>query len=187
MKIPRPMLIAVGVAPLVALFALLAWGVFRNDANPGSLAVFNNMGEVTIGSQPMPPFTLELYNGSQFSSESLGGKVVMIDFWASWCPPCRAEAAGLETVWQEYEDRGDVAFVGVAIWDRDADALKFLQQSQASYSIGKDPKGNLAVEFGVTGIPEKYFIGPQGQVLRKFVGPIDEGRLRSVLDDVLNR
>lgn len=187
MLIPKGVLAAVGVAPIAALFALLAWGTLRTNANPGSLAVFNSSGEVASHIPALPNFSLDLYSDGQFDSKTLAGKVVMVDFWASWCPPCQAEAPGLERVWERYKDRGDVAFVGVAIWDRDADAQAFLKRMGTTYVTGKDPRGLLAVEFGVTGIPEKYFIGPDGKVLRKFVGPMDEARLDSIVAELLAR
>ena len=181
------LLVAIGLTPIAGLFALLAWGTLRPNANPGSLAVFNKAGEVASHISTAPRFSLDLYKGGQFDSTTLKGKIVMIDFWASWCPPCEAEALGIQRVWQEYKDRGDIAFVGVALWDRDQDVRAFLDRTESTYVVGKDPKGALAVEFGVTGIPEKYFIAPNGQVLRKFVGPMDEQRLKALLDDLIAR
>ena len=80
------------------------------------------------------------------------------------------------------------AFVGIDIWDRDEERVaEFLRKTGASYIIGVDPRGELAVEFGVTGIPEKYFIDPSGVIVRKFVGPMNEARLSAILDELLAR
>ncbi len=184
LKVPRWILITIGVVPVIAFFALLVWGVMRKDANPGSLAVYDSTGEAAVNARALPAFTLKTFDGGQFESSSLRGKVVMIDFWASWCPPCKAEAPGLDRVYQAYKAKG-VEFVGVAIWDRDADVQEFLATVGTSFVTGKDPRGELAVEFGLTGIPEKYFINARGEIVRKFVGPMDEARLSKVLDEIL--
>lgn len=184
LKVPRWILITLGVAPVVAFFVLLAWGVMRKDADPGSLAVFNSSGESAVNVRVMPAFTLQTFDGKQFDSTALQGKVAMIDFWASWCPPCKAEAPALDRVYLAYKANG-VEFVGVAIWDRDVDVQKFLAEAGTTFTTGKDPRGELAVEFGLTGIPEKYFVNTRGEIVRKFVGPMDEARLSKVLDEVL--
>ena len=183
-KVPRWIFITIGVAPVIAFFILLAWGMMRKDVNPGSLAVYDATGEAAIKMQVLPAFTLETFDGGQFESSSLQGKVAMIDFWASWCPPCRVEAPGLDRVYRAYKAAG-VEFVGVAIWDRDVDVQNFLATVGTSFVTGKDPRGELAVEFGLTGIPEKYFVDARGNIVRKFVGPMDEVRLSRVLDEIL--
>ena len=187
MRVPRGLIVAAGLTPIIALFALLIFALTRPEQNPGSLAVFDSTGEVRIRERPAADFTLELFDGSEFDSKSLRGQWVMVDFWASWCPPCRAEAGALENVWQQYRTRG-FAFVGIDIWDRDEERVaEFLRKTGASYIIGLDPRGELAVEFGVTGIPEKYFIDPSGVIVRKFVGPMNEARLSAILDELLAR
>ena len=184
MRIPRWGLITVGVLPVASIFALLVWGIVRQDGNPGGLLVFDSTGEARFTRQQSPDFTLTLFDGTPFNSESLRGQVVMVDFWASWCVPCQIEARTLEAVWRLYQDRG-VAFVGVDIWDKESRATEFLEKIGTSYIVGVDPRGEVAVTYGVTGIPEKYFIGPQGRILRKFVGPMNEKRLSRVLDELL--
>ena len=109
---------------------------------------------------------------------------MFLDFWASWCPPCRQEAPDLVEVYLEYQDR-PVEFVGVDIWDdRDA-AEDYLALFNVPYPNGRDEDGTVAIDYGVRGIPEKFFIGPDGSVLKKFVGPIKGADLRQVLDDLL--
>ena len=185
MRIPRWGLMAAGLLPLIALFALLVWGLLRPGAgDPGGLAIFTSTGEVKVVRPEASDFSLTLYDGQPFTFSSLRGQPVLLDFWASWCLPCLVEAETLESVWRQYEDRG-VVFVGIGIWDSDDSARAFIQEFDTSYLVGPDPKGEIAVEYGVTGIPEKYFIDANGQVVRKLVGPMDEARLTQALDELL--
>ena len=177
-------LIAAGVLPVAAIFALLVWGFVHQDRNPGGLLVRDSTGEARVTRRQAPDFTLALFGGGQFQSQSLRGRVVVVDFWASWCPPCLAEASTLEAVWSRYKDLG-VVFVGVDIWDKEEQAIEFLERFETSYIVGVDPRGELAVAYGVFGIPEKFFLDPQGQIVRKFVGPMGEAQLSEVLDELL--
>ncbi len=108
----------------------------------------------------------------------------MINFWASWCPPCREEAPTLAEVYHEYQNE-PVEFVGVDIWDREDDALQYINQYSVTYPNGVDDRGVIAIDYGVRGIPETFFISPNGVVLKKFVGPINAATLRAVLDESL--
>jgi cytochrome c biogenesis protein CcmG/thiol:disulfide interchange protein DsbE len=169
---------------MVGLIALFAWGLAKSDQMPGGIAVNAQLGEVEIRSGPVRPFELALFDDGILTPEKLRGQVVMVDFWASWCPPCRAEAPTLARVYREYQDKG-VEFVGVAIWDTAEDAQAYLQQFGVTYPSGLDPKGRMAMDYGVTGIPEKYFISRDGTLVKKFNGPMDEARLKQVLDELL--
>ena len=142
-------------------------------------------GEVSVRARPAPELhLLTLPDGRTIQNDGLRGKVVLVDFWSSWCPPCRAEAAGLAAVYREY-DGAEVEFVGVAIWDETGDVLRHLERYDVGYPNGLDAKGIRAVEFGVRGVPEKFFLDREGTIIRKLTGPIPPERLRQVLDELL--
>ncbi len=186
MKLPRWAVISIGLLPLVLLFALFVWGVFIRDSNNATgLATFTSAGEAKVLRETPSPFTLTLFDGGQLSLSDLQNKnkVVMVDFWASWCVPCRQEARDLEATWQRYKDKG-VAFLGIAVTDSDSEARSFVKQFNTTYPTGPDKKGTIAVSYGFTGIPEKYFI-LDGKVVKKLVGPLTESRLSAVLDELL--
>ena len=166
-------------------YALLGLALFRSGGEPGSLGVNKDFGEVSIEEKPAPDFTLELLQGGSVSLGDLRGRVVLVDFWASWCPPCIEEAPILNSVYEEYRERG-VEFLGVCIWDTTKGCEQFLQEFDVAYPSGRDSEGVILVDYGVKGIPEKFFIDAQGRVARKFAGPIrDEDILRSILDEML--
>jgi cytochrome c biogenesis protein CcmG/thiol:disulfide interchange protein DsbE len=118
------------------------------------------------------------------SLSELRGKVVMLDFWSSWCPPCRQEAPALARVYREYEGR-NVEFVGVAIWDDPGDVARYAKEFDLPYPNVLDEKGQIAINYGVAGIPEKFFIDAGGTLIRKFVGPMRPDDLRATLDQLL--
>ncbi len=170
--------------PVLALFGLLAWALVKSGGTPGGFGVNSAFGEVSVDAEAAREFSLELLDGTTITLSGLRGKVVMLDFWASWCPPCRQEAPVLAQVYREYQGRG-VEFVGVDIWDRWEDALAFVERYDVSYPNGVDRKGAIAIDYGVRGIPEKFLINGDGVVVTKFVGPMDAGTLRATLDEML--
>ena len=180
----RSIVIAAVAIPVLAFLAILAWASFTSGPARGGLAVNANTVELDAFGEAAPEFSLELMGGGGITSDELEGRVVMLDFWASWCAPCREEAPVLAQVYAEYRDRG-VEFVGVNLWDNAGDAEVFLQQQGHKYPNGVDEGGKIAISYGVRGIPEKFFIDRQGRIVRKFSGPMTEDRLRLILESML--
>ena len=166
----RAVILTSSAVVFAAFLALLGLALFRSGGEPGSLGVNKDFGEVSIEEKPAPDFTLELLQGGSVSLGDLRGRVVLVDFWASWCPPCIEEAPILNSVYDEYSERG-VEFLGVCIWDTTKGCEQFLQEFDVAYPSGRDSEGAILVDYGVKGIPEKFFIDAQGRVARKFAGP----------------
>jgi cytochrome c biogenesis protein CcmG/thiol:disulfide interchange protein DsbE len=155
--------VAVGVGVLV----LLAFALF----SPG--------GGRPLQGEPAPDFTLASFDGSEISLSDLQGQVVVLNFWASWCSPCRQEAADLQSVWEMYEGQGAV-FLGVSHKDAEDAARAFVEEFGLTYSNGADPGGKISRAYGITGVPETFVIDGEGKVARSYIGPVvaDELALR---------
>ena len=169
---------------LAWFFSLLGWALSRSGGVPSGMGVNDVFGEISIKEKPAPNFTLETLDGESVTLSDLKGKVVLLDFWASWCPPCRQEAPGLAQVYKEYEDRG-VEFIGISVWDHLNDAKDYVQRFGIIYLSGLDSQGTILVDYGVRGIPEKFLIDTQGQLVAKFIGPSYVEELRETLDQML--
>ncbi|MCL5958208.1 MAG: TlpA family protein disulfide reductase [Chloroflexi bacterium] len=141
-----------------------------------------------LGSNPAgktaPNFKIATFDGGEVSREALLGKPVVVNFWASWCPPCREEAPTLEKIWRQYRDKG-VVFVGVAWRDNDQDSLAFIKEFGVTYPNGPDVGGKIGSAYGITGVPESFFITREGKVTRKFLGAISERQLTSFIEEIL--
>ncbi|PKB73899.1 MAG: hypothetical protein BZY72_04660 [SAR202 cluster bacterium Io17-Chloro-G8] len=175
-----------GGAVISALIAILSWASISTGGNPGGLAVNSDLVEFEIDASAARDFDLDLIGGGTVQLSDLRGKVVMVDFWASWCPPCRVEAPALAKVYQEFQGQ-PVEFLGVDIWDNIGDAELFLQQEGQAYPNGFDASGVVAIDYGVRGIPEKYFIDREGILVKKLSGPLIETTLRNTINELLER
>jgi len=183
----KPKLLIVLIAiPAIALISLLGLALIDSGGQPAGIVINNVFGEEKVNETPAREFALELFNGGTLHLSDLRGKVVMIDFWSSWCPPCKAEAILLSEVYDSFQG-SPVEFVGIAVWDSQELASGFVQRSESGYPNGLDGRGLIAIDYGVRGIPEKFFLDSNGNVVKKFVGPITKLRLTQVLDEMVLR
>jgi cytochrome c biogenesis protein CcmG/thiol:disulfide interchange protein DsbE len=135
--------------------------------------------------KPAAPFTLVTFDGGRISLEALRGQVAVVNFWASWCyPACYEEAPALERAWMAYRDKG-VVMIGINIQDKEEPAKKFLAQFGHTFPNAPDPAGRVAVDYGVYGVPETFFIDRAGRVRWKQVGAVTDGIFKLQVEALL--
>jgi cytochrome c biogenesis protein CcmG, thiol:disulfide interchange protein DsbE len=174
-----------GVLAAVAFVALLVYGLTSKATN-STIDNALSRGE----SVPAPGFTLsELAGGKQtgaawaraagdgkVSLDELRGTPLVLNFWASWCDPCRAEAKVLERTWKR-QSSDDVLFLGLDAQDAREDARDFISQFGLTFPHVRDPGNDTQRAWGVTGLPETYFIDADGKVVGHVIGTVDEQQL----------
>ena len=175
-KIP---ILAVGL-PLLVFLVVLIVGMLQSSRDAGRPGVNDTLGEVAVSTDANTDFLVTTLEGDELKLSDLRGSIVMVDFWSSWCPPCRAEASILAEAHDRWSKLG-VEFVGVSIWDNEDDVRAFVERHGISYPNAIDEDGSIAVEFGVRGIPEKFFVNREGEIVRKINGPNTAQSLDEVL------
>lgn len=118
-----------------------------------------------------PDFTFTTFEGETISLADLRGQGVVLNFWASWCDPCREEAVLLEETWQQEEANG-VVFLGLDYLDQEPAAKAYLAEFQVTYPNGPDLQSKAARDYGIKGVPETFFIDPEGKIAFMVIGPI---------------
>jgi cytochrome c biogenesis protein CcmG/thiol:disulfide interchange protein DsbE len=126
----------------------------------------------TLVGKPAPGFDLATIDGSQtVRLESLRGDVVIVNFWASWCVACQTEEPALEDAFNRYRDRG-VVVLGISFQDSATDARAYAARNGIPWQLLNDPGSRTGLAYGVTGLPETYFIDLDGRVVHKATGPV---------------
>ncbi len=167
---------------LVGLLALVGLGLKRTQ-----------QGTVVKGDK-IPDFTLPLFSGYEYQGNNqvklsdLRGKVVVINFWASWCKPCEQEAAELQQAWEIYQPGEEVVFLGIDYVDTEPEARAYLKKFGITFPNGPDMGTRVSQLFRIKGVPETYIIDRQGVLQYVKVGPflsVDE--IRTAIETVLNQ
>ena len=160
---------AATVVVVLGLLALLIWKVAHQDKG------------VKLGggrTPPAPAFALTRLDApGKLALASLRGKVVVLNFWASWCAPCKSEAPRLEAAWQRYRQQG-VVVLGVDGQDFSSDAKRFIRKHKITYPNVHDGPGDVGTKYGVTGFPETYFVDRRGRLVGdRVVGEVSAAKL----------
>ncbi len=165
----------------ITLLGILARAVRTKSAPP-------------LASGVAPDFTLTTFEGETFTLSELRGKAVLINFWASWCIPCRDEAPLLQTAWVNNRDRG-LVIIGVGYVDTDADAQKFIAEFKQTYPSGPDLGTRISQTYRITGVPETYFVKRDGKMLAgidangrayaNWIGPLNRDARQARIDRLL--
>ena len=133
--------------------------------------------------KPAPALRLPTLDGGTVDSADWEGEVVVVNFWASWCVPCREEAPELQAFAERWADRG-VRLVGIVYNDGESEAAAFRDRYGLTYPQALDPRGRTAIDFGVFGVPETYVIASDGTVRAKLLGAVDGATLERVVASV---
>jgi len=165
---------------LVGLLVIVAMGLNRTQ-----------QGTVQPG-QVIDNFTLPLFSGyeldgkSEVHLEDFRGKIVVLNFWASWCKPCEQEAAEMQQAWLEYEPSGEVIFLGIDYVDTEPEARVYLKKFGITYPNGPDLATSISQYFRIKGVPETYFVDRDGVLHFVQVGPFSSiEQIKNILDPML--
>lgn len=138
----------------------------------GIALVRQQQGQPTQG--PAPDFTLTTFDGEEFTLSEHRGKVVILNFWASWCGPCRSEAPAFESLWQQYKDK-DVVFLGITYADNPDDSRAFMDSYGMTYPVAEDGRSEVSKAlYHIQGVPETFVIDREGNIHRFFYFLQDE-------------
>ena len=170
---PTAVFVFVGVI-LLAFLGFLYMGLQRSQQGP-----------VKVG-DPMPPIVLTTFDGDPIDTSAEKEKVVLVNFWASWCKPCESEAAALQEAWEYYQPGGQVLFVGVDYVDTEPEALESLEKYSITYPNGPDLGTKISQMFRITGVPETFIIDRDGNLAYIQIGPFGStDQIKSLIDPLL--
>ncbi len=158
-------------AMVLGVLGLLGWGLIKV-----------NSGQRESGMAP--DFTLTSFDGDTVTLSELRGQVVIINFWASWCPPCREEAPYLESTWRKYKDKG-VFFIGIDYVDTEKEALAYIDEFDITYFNGPDVGTRISQAYRMDGVPETYYVAKNGELRGIKIGPLFPPELDQKIEDLL--
>ena len=135
-----------------------------------------------LAGKPAPSFTLKSFDDKEINSKTLKGKGLVLNFWSSWCIPCKDEVGVLNRAKFKYADQ-EIVFIGINIWDERSSSLLFLNKYKTLYLNAYDPDNEIQVNYGIQGVPETYFINKNGIITNRFQGQLTD----NILDYFINQ
>jgi cytochrome c biogenesis protein CcmG/thiol:disulfide interchange protein DsbE len=169
-----PRALRLGIVVMIAALVVVLLLAFRRDPH--------DIRTGTVG-KPAAAFALQKLDGSgTLRLDDARGKITVVNFFASWCIPCKEENPALVRVYERYRASSDVVFLGVLYQDSRDSGLAYVKDNGVVWPTASDDDGRVAFAYGVFGIPETYFIGADGIIAGRHIGPIDEATLVTAID-----
>lgn len=179
------LIIAIAVFGLLLMAAYIGYSFLSKQYKPKSNASVSNSQS---SRQAAPDFTVKDANGNDVKLSDFKGKPVVLNFWASWCPPCRGEMPDYNTLFQKYGDKG-VVFLMVNMTDGQRETIdiakKFVKDSNYKFDIYFDVNSDAANNYGISSIPDSLFIDKNGNIVNSYEGAIDEATIQRNIDTLL--
>ena len=183
----RRLAAALSVAVVVIIVLAIGWAAARGGSRSGVLGTAEGRAVAVAVDVPAPDFELPVigHPGSTIALSSLKGQVIVLNFWASWCLPCRDEAPGLREAWERSRGQQRVRFLGVNELDDEAGARAFQREFHMTYPSVFDPSASLAADYGFFGLPATYVIDAQGVMRYRFTGSVTDSALADAVRSAL--
>lgn len=168
---------------------LIFGGVFISfsriiDANPSPEGGAITLNAAPVPGHPAPDFTLETLDGGSLSLSDFRGKPVLVNFWATWCGPCRAEFPDFQEASVDNADNLVIIGINNTATDQLSEVPKFVEEMGVTFPIVLDKTGDVARAYQIFGLPTSVFINSEGEVVEVFTGPIDKAYIESKLSDL---
>ncbi|WP_010254686.1 TlpA disulfide reductase family protein [Treponema primitia] len=143
------------------------------EIDPGVKQAFEELG-IPVVDRPIPifDFSAELLDGSFIKLSDFKGKVVFLNFWATWCGPCRMEMPSMEILYRRFKDQG-LEILAVDVRESKKDVAAFMDELDLSFPAALDPRGDIAAIYGIEAFPTTYIIGRDGRIITRLVGAIN--------------
>jgi len=162
--------LVLGILAVVLVFAVQLFNQNQTQPTPGERA---------------PDFTLTSFEDETYTLSELEGNIVVVNFWGSWCGPCRAEAPDLQDIHEDFQDQG-VLLIGVDWLDIEDNALAFIEEFDLTYINGPDIGESIADRYHIQGAPETFIVGRDGRIAHTIPGPVTYDTLAGLLRDLLD-
>ena len=166
------------LALVVAIGSLFAWRELGGETNSEAEALGIAEAALTVElGQPAPDFRLATPDGGTISLSDFRGKTVILNFWATWCAPCRAEMPDLQRVYEERLEAGDLVVLAVNLQENATQVNAFIEEFELTFPVAIDAQGEVAEQYGLLGLPGTFFIDAAGVLRSRVLGPVVGDRL----------
>jgi len=166
-----------GIAILILAILISLFAIFLATGLANQASATGRSGEQLIGRRA-PEFLADSINGKPVSLSNYPESPIILNFWASWCPPCRDETPHFEKIWRLYKEK-DVVVIGINVQDDLNSANEYISEFDVTFINGMDKNGRIMVDYGVTGLPVTFFLDREGMIIGRWVGSIGASSLES--------
>ncbi len=168
----------IGIVLVSVLIGFVIWQLVNEpEAQVGTEEPVDNNRAIVA-----TDFTLPQLNGEDYSLSQTRGKLTIINFWASWCGPCKMEAPHLQEFYEEYRDRVEIVAVNITSKDKPKDAAAFAEEYGFSFPVLLDETGEVSTIYGAFAIPTTIFLNEKGEIIHEYAGPMEKQFLIDLLE-----